>query len=80
MHATVYSYSRTFYLSANPFTNATVEEFGKKKKSKKKKKLALSDDEEGGENEDGGGATTSSGGGVQSGLGLPWDGSDRNYH
>ena len=69
-----------FYLSTNPFTNATVEEFGKKKKSKKKKKLALSDDEEGGENEDGGGATTSSGGGVQSGLGLPWDGSDRDYH
>ena len=69
-----------FYLSTNPFTNATVEEFGKKKKSKKKKKLALSDDEEGGENEDGGGVTTSSGGGVQSGLGLPWDGSDRDYH
>ena len=80
MHATVYSYSRTFYLSANPFTNAIVEEFGKKKKSKKRKKLALSDEEEGGENEDGGGATTSSGGGVQSGLGLPWDGSDRDYH
>jgi translation initiation factor 2 subunit 2 len=57
----------------------TVEEFGKKKKSKKKKKLALSDDEEG-EN-DGENATTSSGGGgVQSGLGLPWDGSDRDYH
>ena len=63
-------------------TITTVEEFGKKKKSKKKKKLALSDDEEGGgENEEEGKATTSSsGGGVQSGLGLPWDGSDRDYH
>ena len=71
-----------------PFTTTTliltttVEEFGKKKKSKKKKKLALSDDEEGGgENEEEEKATTSSsGGGVQSGLGLPWDGSDRDYH
>jgi translation initiation factor 2 subunit 2 len=63
-------------------TITTVEEFGKKKKSKKKKKLALSDDEEGGgENEEEEKATTSSsGGGVQSGLGLPWDGSDRDYH
>lgn len=57
----------------------TVEEFGKKKKSKKKKKLALSDDEEG-ENDDENATTSSGGGGVQSGLGLPWDGSDRDYH
>lgn len=67
---------------AEKIEDLDLEEFGKKKKSKKKKKLALSDDEEGGgENEEEEKATTSSsGGGVQSGLGLPWDGSDRDYH
>jgi translation initiation factor 2 subunit 2 len=84
------SFRCSFIKHTHAQTQKTVEEFGKKKKSKKKKKLELSDDEEdnnnnettneNNQNESKGQEQSKQQQVVNSGSGLPWDGTDRDYH